>query len=154
MRSKYRYFITYREAGFDEVITRTLPFESHYASIDAFPQSTARRLTADVMGQLRKPEQQRLLGGVRQAMSQFEGSHGLMAPAELLLGVGSKVMMPLCARHEGEVIRHFWGSELLDAPTGPGQETRHVDPIIPLWNLFDFTSEGRGTDWMPELSYS
>src|SRR6266487_4678068 len=78
------------EAGFDEVITRALPFESHYASLDAFLQSTASRLTAGVMGQLRKPEQQQLLGEVRQALSQFEGSHGLVAPAEFLLGVGSK----------------------------------------------------------------
>jgi len=78
------------EAGFDEVITRALPFESHYASLNAFLQSTASRLTAGVMGQLRKPEQQHLLGEVRQALSQFEGSHGLVAPAEFLLGVGSK----------------------------------------------------------------
>jgi ubiquinone/menaquinone biosynthesis C-methylase UbiE len=78
------------EAGFDEVITRALPFQSHYASLDAFLQSTASRLTAGVMGQLRKPEQQQLLREVRQALSQFEGSHGLVAPAELLLGVGSK----------------------------------------------------------------
>jgi ubiquinone/menaquinone biosynthesis C-methylase UbiE len=78
------------EAGFYEVRTRALPFQSHYASLDAFMQSTASRLTADVMGQLRKPEQQQLLGEVRQALSQFEGSHGLVAPAELLLGVGSK----------------------------------------------------------------
>lgn len=78
------------EAGFDEVITRALPFESHYASLDAFLHSTASRLTAGVMGQLSKPEQQHLLGEVRQALSQFEGAHGLVAPAELLLGVGSK----------------------------------------------------------------
>ncbi len=57
-------------------------------------------------------------------------------------------------RREGEVIRHFWGSELFDAPTEPGQEPRHVDSIDPLWNLFDFAPEGRGTDWYPELSYS
>ncbi|MBA2682278.1 MAG: methyltransferase domain-containing protein [Ktedonobacteraceae bacterium] len=80
------------EAGFDEVITRALPFESHYASLDAFLQSTASRLTASVMGQLSYQEQQHLLGEVRQALSQFEGSHGLVAPAELLLGVGSKEM--------------------------------------------------------------
>jgi SAM-dependent methyltransferase len=80
------------EAGFSEVRTRALPFQSHYASLDAFLQSTASRLTAGVMGQLRKPEQQQLLGEVRQALSQFEGSHGLVAPAELLLGVGSKEM--------------------------------------------------------------
>jgi hypothetical protein len=42
------------------------------------------------MGQLSKPEQQHLLEEVRQALSQFEGSHGLVAPAEFLLGVGSK----------------------------------------------------------------
>jgi predicted dithiol-disulfide oxidoreductase (DUF899 family) len=55
---------------------------------------------------------------------------------------------------EGEVIRHFWGSELFDAPTEPGQEPRHVDPIDPLWNMFDFTPQGRGTDWDAALSYS
>ena len=55
---------------------------------------------------------------------------------------------------EGEVIRHFWGSELFDAPTEPGQEPRHVDPIDPLWNMFDFTPQGRGTDWDAALRYS
>jgi ubiquinone/menaquinone biosynthesis C-methylase UbiE len=78
------------EAGFDEVITHALPFQSHYASLDAFLQSTASRLTAGVMEQLRKPEQQQLLGEVKQALSQFEGSHGLVAPAEMLLGVGTR----------------------------------------------------------------
>ncbi len=82
------------EAGFYEVITRAIPFQSHYASLDAFLQSTASRLTAGVMGQLSQQEQQQLLGEVRQALSQFEGSHGLVAPAELLLGVGSKEMRP------------------------------------------------------------
>jgi predicted dithiol-disulfide oxidoreductase (DUF899 family) len=55
---------------------------------------------------------------------------------------------------DGEAIHHFWGSELFYAPTEPGQDSRHVDSINPLWNLFDFTPEGRGTDWYPELSYS
>jgi len=82
------------EAGFSGVITRALPFQSHYASLDAFLQSTASRLTAGVMELLRKSEQQHLLEDVRQALSQFEGSHGLVAPAEFLLGVGSKEMRP------------------------------------------------------------
>jgi predicted dithiol-disulfide oxidoreductase (DUF899 family) len=56
-------------------------------------------------------------------------------------------------RRDGEVIRHFWGSELLYAPTEPGQDPRHGDTIDPLWNLFDYTLEGRGTDWYPDLSY-
>jgi ubiquinone/menaquinone biosynthesis C-methylase UbiE len=77
-------------AGFDEVITRAIPFQSHYASLDAFLQSTASRLIAGVMGQPSQREQQQLLGEMKQALSQFEGSHGLVAPAELLLGVGTR----------------------------------------------------------------
>jgi len=26
--------------------------------------------------------------------------------------------------------------------------------IWPLWNLFDFTPDGRGTSWYPKLSYA
>ncbi len=59
-------------AGISEVVTRVLPFQSHYVSLDAFLQSTASRLTADVMRQLREPEQQQLWEEVRQALSQFE----------------------------------------------------------------------------------
>jgi predicted dithiol-disulfide oxidoreductase (DUF899 family) len=55
---------------------------------------------------------------------------------------------------DGETIRHFWGSELLYAPADPGQDPRHVGTIEPLWNLFDLTPEGRGSDWDEQLSYS
>jgi predicted dithiol-disulfide oxidoreductase (DUF899 family) len=54
---------------------------------------------------------------------------------------------------DGGTIRHFWGSELLDAPTEPGQDPRHVGTIEPLWNLFDLTPEGRPTGWDEQLSY-
>ena len=57
-------------------------------------------------------------------------------------------------RRDSEVIRHFWGSELLYQPADPGQDPRHAETIDPLWNLFDFAPEGRGTDWYPSLSYS
>lgn len=55
---------------------------------------------------------------------------------------------------EGETIRHFWGSELLYAPTEPGQDPRHVGTIEPLWNAFDLAPEGRGADWDEQLSYA
>jgi predicted dithiol-disulfide oxidoreductase (DUF899 family) len=48
---------------------------------------------------------------------------------------------------DGDAVRHFWGSELFYAPFDPGQGPRHVGTIEPLWNLFDLTPEGRGTDW-------
>jgi predicted dithiol-disulfide oxidoreductase (DUF899 family) len=67
---------------------------------------------------------------------------------------GAQMPMLNVFRRDGEVIRHFWGSELLNAPTESGQDPRHIDSIDPQWNLFDFTPEGRGTDWYPELSYS
>jgi predicted dithiol-disulfide oxidoreductase (DUF899 family) len=54
---------------------------------------------------------------------------------------------------DGATIRHFWGSELFYAPTDPGQDPRHVGTLEPLWNLFDFTPEGR-PDWDEQLSYS
>jgi predicted dithiol-disulfide oxidoreductase (DUF899 family) len=54
---------------------------------------------------------------------------------------------------DGNTIRHFWGSELFYAPAEPGQEPRHVGTVEPLWNLFDLTPEGRGTDWDEQLSY-
>jgi predicted dithiol-disulfide oxidoreductase (DUF899 family) len=62
-------------------------------------------------------------------------------------------MLNVFQRH-GDRIHHFWGSELLFEPPDPGQDPRHGETIDPLWNLFDFTSEGRGTDWYPDMSYA
>jgi predicted dithiol-disulfide oxidoreductase (DUF899 family) len=55
---------------------------------------------------------------------------------------------------DARVIRHFWGSELLYAPTDPGQDPRHVGTLEPVWNLLDLTPEGRPTNWDEQLSYS
>jgi predicted dithiol-disulfide oxidoreductase (DUF899 family) len=55
-------------------------------------------------------------------------------------------------RRNGQ-IHHFYNTELLYVKPEPGQDGRHVDLIWPLWNLFDYTPEGRGTDWYPELAY-
>jgi predicted dithiol-disulfide oxidoreductase (DUF899 family) len=54
---------------------------------------------------------------------------------------------------DGNVIRHFWSSELLYAPSDPGQEPRHVGTLEPLWNLFDLTPEGRPSEWHEQFSY-
>jgi predicted dithiol-disulfide oxidoreductase (DUF899 family) len=53
----------------------------------------------------------------------------------------------------GGKIHHSWHSELVLVVPEPGQNQRHVDMIWPLWNLLDFTPEGRGADWYPSLSY-
>jgi len=67
---------------------------------------------------------------------------------------GSSQPMLNVFHRDGDVIRHFWGSELLYAPTDPGQDPRHVGTIEPLFNLFDFTPEGRPIDWEEQLYYS
>jgi predicted dithiol-disulfide oxidoreductase (DUF899 family) len=54
---------------------------------------------------------------------------------------------------KGGQIRHAWCSELMFTQADPGQNPRHVDMMWPLWNLFDFTREGRGKDWHPKLAY-
>ena len=61
-------------------------------------------------------------------------------------------MLNVFVRRRG-AIRHFYGTELLFAKAEPGQNNRHVDAIWPLWNLLDFTPEGRGKDWYPKLQY-
>jgi predicted dithiol-disulfide oxidoreductase (DUF899 family) len=53
---------------------------------------------------------------------------------------------------DGDAIRHFWGSELLYAPTDPDEDPRHVGTLEPLWNLFDLTREGRPA-WYEQMSY-
>lgn len=53
----------------------------------------------------------------------------------------------------GDKLRHFYNTELLFARPERGQHPRHVDLLWPLWNLFDLTPEGRGTDWYPKLAY-
>jgi predicted dithiol-disulfide oxidoreductase (DUF899 family) len=54
---------------------------------------------------------------------------------------------------KGGAVYHSYATELLYAPSDPGQDGRHVDMIWPLWNMFDLTPEGRGTSWYPKLSY-
>ena len=61
-------------------------------------------------------------------------------------------MLNVFVRRRG-AIRHFYGTELLFAKAEPGQDNRHIDMIWPLWNLLDFTPEGRGRDWYPQLQY-
>jgi len=55
-------------------------------------------------------------------------------------------------RRDGK-IHHFYHTELLFAPQEPGMDGRHVDMIWPIWNMFDFSPEGRGTNWYPRLRY-
>lgn len=54
----------------------------------------------------------------------------------------------------GDKIHHAWNAELLFLPGDKGQDPRHMDMAWPLWNLLDFTPEGRGTGWYPQIQYA
>jgi predicted dithiol-disulfide oxidoreductase (DUF899 family) len=61
-------------------------------------------------------------------------------------------MLNIFALHGGRV-RHTYATELLFMPVDKGQSPRHVDSIWPLWNVLDYTREGRGASWYPSLKY-
>lgn len=67
---------------------------------------------------------------------------------------GHQMPMLNVFHRDGDVIRHFWSSELLYAPRDAGQDPRHVGTLEPLWNIFDLTPEGRPTDWEEQLTYA
>jgi hypothetical protein len=77
-----------KEAGFREVSVQAVAIQFHFASMDALFQQTF--LVESAMKQLNQEDQQRLQEEIRQALSQFEGPEGLMFPAELLLGGGTR----------------------------------------------------------------
>jgi predicted dithiol-disulfide oxidoreductase (DUF899 family) len=66
---------------------------------------------------------------------------------------GQQMPMLNVFHRDGDVIRHSWSSELLYAPTDPGQDPRHVGTLEPLFNLLDLTPEGRAPDWEEQLRY-
>jgi len=67
---------------------------------------------------------------------------------------GSQNPIATVFARRGGKIHHFWSSELMMAPSDPGQDMRHVDFMWPLWMILDRTPAGRGTDWRPALDYS
>jgi predicted dithiol-disulfide oxidoreductase (DUF899 family) len=52
-------------------------------------------------------------------------------------------LMTVFKRWDDGRIRLHWASELYFAPTDPGQDTRHLGTVEPLWTLFDLTPGGR-----------
>ena len=55
-------------------------------------------------------------------------------------------------RRDG-TIRHFWGAELGFESADPGKDPATEPDLMMLWNVLDWTPEGRGTDWYPKITY-
>jgi predicted dithiol-disulfide oxidoreductase (DUF899 family) len=61
---------------------------------------------------------------------------------------GAQLPMLNVFERSGNTITHFWGSEVFFA--GLDGHPRHVDQIWPLWNMLDYTREGRG-EFFPDV---
>jgi predicted dithiol-disulfide oxidoreductase (DUF899 family) len=66
---------------------------------------------------------------------------------------GSQLPMLNVFQKTADGIYHFYGSELLYVKFDDGMDARHVDSIWPVWNILDFTPDGRGPKWNPKHSY-
>ena len=54
---------------------------------------------------------------------------------------------------DGAIVRHFWGSELFYAPTGPGKNHATSAPSRRCGTCSTSLPDGRGTDSFEQLSY-
>ncbi|MBV1856790.1 MAG: DUF899 family protein [Nannocystaceae bacterium] len=64
---------------------------------------------------------------------------------------GQLPVLNVFSRRAGQ-IHHRYLTELLFQPSPPDSDPRHVDAAWGLWNLLDFTPEGRG-GWYPANTY-
>jgi predicted dithiol-disulfide oxidoreductase (DUF899 family) len=48
-------------------------------------------------------------------------------------------------------IRHFWSGEAGFDTADPDQDPRMAPDLMPMWNIFDLTPEGRHPTWYPKL---
>jgi len=56
------------------------------------------------------------------------------------------------SRRDG-IVRHFYSAETGASMADPGQDPRGAPDLDPLWLMLDWTPEGRGKDWYPQLAY-
>ena len=56
-------------------------------------------------------------------------------------------------RRRGDEVRLFWAAEGGAETADPGFDPHLAPDPTPLWNVLDWTPEGRGTDWYPKLDY-
>lgn len=76
-------------AGFEDVLVQTITTTFHFPSFDLL-RAYWGPLFEEALAKLDPEQAQEVLEQLRQGVHQFEGSEGIVAPGELLLGVGTK----------------------------------------------------------------
>jgi predicted dithiol-disulfide oxidoreductase (DUF899 family) len=66
---------------------------------------------------------------------------------------GQQQPIMMVFKRDGDgTIRFFWASEIMFAPSDPGQDHRAAGTVEPFWNMFDLTPGGR-PDFNEQLQY-
>jgi predicted dithiol-disulfide oxidoreductase (DUF899 family) len=66
---------------------------------------------------------------------------------------GEEWAQVLVWRRDGDEARLFWAVEGSAATADPGFDPHIAPDPTPLWNVLDWTPEGRAKDWYPKLEY-
>ena len=61
--------------------------------------------------------------------------------------------MVLVWQRDGDKVRLFWSPEGGEETADPGFDPHLAPDPTPLWNILDWTPEGRGKTWYPKLEY-
>jgi predicted dithiol-disulfide oxidoreductase (DUF899 family) len=69
------------------------------------------------------------------------------------LSNGDEGAMVLVWQRDRDTVRLFWAPEGGEETADPGFDPHLAPDPTPLWNILDWTPEGRGTDWYPKLEY-
>jgi predicted dithiol-disulfide oxidoreductase (DUF899 family) len=69
------------------------------------------------------------------------------------LADGDEGAMVLVWKRDGDKVRLFWAAEGGEETADPGFDPHLAPDPTPLWNILDWTPEGRGKDWYPKLEY-
>jgi predicted dithiol-disulfide oxidoreductase (DUF899 family) len=56
-------------------------------------------------------------------------------------------------QRDGDAVRLFWAAEGGPETADPGFDPHLAPDPTPLWNVIDWTPEGRAKDWYPKLEY-
>jgi predicted dithiol-disulfide oxidoreductase (DUF899 family) len=69
------------------------------------------------------------------------------------LNDGDEGAMVQVWQRDGDKVRLFWAPEGGEETADPGFDPHLAPDPTPLWNVLDWTPEGRGKDWYPRLEY-
>lgn len=69
------------------------------------------------------------------------------------LADGEEGAAVLVWKRDGNKVRLFWAAEGGFETADPGFDPHLAPDPTPLWNVLDWTPEGRGTNWYPKLEY-